>query len=113
MKKMILIITMVFICSCNKSTPKDILIQKAETELKKTMHDPSSYEFVSFEEDLQKLSDVKIQNTKLGIEPEYQSDVRYYKLIYRGKNMMGALILNETYVVCSNDKDLLFLRLEN
>ena len=104
---------MVFICSCNKSTPKDILIQKAETELKKTMHDPSSYEFVSFEEDLQKLSDVKIQNTKLGIEPEYQSDVRYYKLIYRGKNMMGALILNETYVVCSNDKDLLFLRLEN
>ena len=113
MKKMILILVMVFISSCNKSTPKDVLIEKAETELKKSMHDPSSYEFVSFEEDLQKLSDVKIQNTKLGIEPEYQSDVRYYKLTYRGKNMMGALILNETYVVCSNDKDLLFFRLEN
>lgn len=113
MKKIVLIITMVFICSCNKSTPKDILIQKAETELKKTMHDPSSYEFVSFEEDFEKELDVQMTSDLSKIQEGYKRDFSYYKLTYRGKNMMGALILNETYVVCSNDKDLLFLRLED
>ena len=108
MKKIFTILVFICFYSCKQPTPKDLLIEKAEIELKKSMHDPSSYEFVSFEEDIQKQSDELIKSNELGIEPQYKSNVRYYKLIYRGKNMMGALILNEKYVVCSNDEDLTF-----
>ena len=115
MKKTVLMLVFSFImigCSFTKE-PKDILISRAEEELKKSMHDPYSYEFVSFEEDLQKEAEEKLKNEELKIEPEYQSNPRYYKLTYRGKNKFGALILNEIHVVASDDKDLFFLRLED
>lgn len=114
MRKIITIIIFSIICfGCSKLNPKDALISKAESELKKTMHDPSSYEFVSFDEDLKKESDEKIEYEKLNIKVDYRLNARYYKLTYRGKNMMGALILNDIYVVASDDKDLRFIGLEN
>lgn len=113
MKKVISIfILSILIFGCSKDS-KSILISKAEEELKISMHDPSSYEFVSFEEDLQKESEEQMKNKELNIEPEYQSDSRYYKLTYRGKNKVGALILNEIYVIASNDENLSFYRLED
>lgn len=113
MKKVISIfILSILIFGCSKD-PKSILISKAEEELKISMHDPSSYEFVSFEEDFQKKADEQIENKKLNFEPEYQSDSKYYRLTYRGKNKLGALILNEIYVIASNDENLSFYRLED
>lgn len=139
MKKYLIILVCICFFNCEKTKPKDILIEKAENELKKTMHDPSSYQFVSFEidtleiqnaklkiKDLEKIlsktkeeSEISVINDEIeSVKSKYGNQLTdntklKYKLKYRGKNMMGALILNDIYVVASNDEDLRFIALEN
>ncbi len=92
-------------------TPKEKLISEAENELKKSMNDPGSYEFVSFEEDAIKEMEDQKQIKELDMQ-EYNMNDRFFKLTYRGKNKIGALIIDEVYVKASND-DLFFLGLED
>ena len=112
MKKIILILALIFtFLSCSKfRTPEENLLAEAEAELKLNMNDPSSYEFVSFEiDDLKKIKDQE-EIKKLNME-EFNMNNDFYLLTYRGKNKMGALILDEIYV--KTDKDMFFLGLED
>jgi hypothetical protein len=124
MKKTILLsLVIVTIISCNfsKKTPIEQLQADSETMLKANLHDPSSYEFVSFEGDtlmgglleqrekdiLAEIKNYKKDSIKNKEEIETQMDnlqaTEYLKskaknkmeflLRYRAKNKMGSLSL--------------------
>jgi hypothetical protein len=101
MKKFFLTLLLVFtFIGCFKSnsdarTAEDELYSTAREVLKNAMNDPDSYEKVSFEPDYSKSSEMK-----------------YYKLTYRGKNGFGGLVMGEVYVLATNDENLAFIGLE-
>lgn len=110
--KYIAIILFFTLFGCHNN-PKEILITKASEELKKNMHDPNSFEFVSLEEDIKKQNENELYNKEFDLEPQFQMNSKYFKLKYRGKNKLGALVLNEINIVASNDENLSFFRLED
>lgn len=82
---------------------EDRLINKAEDKLINSMNDPDSYEFVSFEEDCIYSDSIRKSDEEFNKEMNTNSNYNYYLLTYRGKNKLGALILDEVLVKCSDD----------
>jgi hypothetical protein len=67
-------------------TPERALIWKAEKELKSSLNDPSSYEFIEFYK-------------KSIYEPEDgETKYEYFGLKFRANNKLGALIIDEVTV---------------
>lgn len=69
-------------------TPEKKLEIKAIKEIKEQMNDPSSFELISFERNYDKLNNSSI-------------DKEFFKIIFRGKNKIGALIIDEAYIEAS------------
>ncbi len=133
MKKIILIaLTMFAIISCEPKKPIEKLQEEAEKEVISKLNDPSSYEFVSFQEDnfereviKQRITDIKNQlekaekaNNKEEILkqkdyleaaenlkfPENQME---FKMEYRAKNKFNALIIGSSKVVSDKNYNLI------
>ena len=66
-------------------TPERLLRMEVEDQLKESLNDPSSYEFVEFYK-----NPISIENKNPNAE--------YFTLEFRGKNKLGALILDEVKV---------------
>lgn len=105
MKRVLFIIFTIVIISCNEKTPKEIFIEKVSNELKKTLNDPHSFEFVSLEENIEKFVEL---NDALG---DNAVDSRIYDFNYRAKNAYGALVLSKVTVL--TDKDFLSFSIQN
>lgn len=86
-----------------RSTPKDELISKTEDKLTNSMNDPESYEFVSFEEDYVYSDSIRKSDEKFNKEEKVNLNYKYHLLTFRGKNEMGALILDEVLVKSSDN----------
>jgi hypothetical protein len=76
---------------------KEQLIKDAEADVKATMKDPDSYEFVSFKQDFNKGME--------GVEGYDASKPKFliFKFTFRGKNSFNALVLQDVYVKSNNE----------
>ncbi len=82
---------------------KEQLIKDAESDVKATMKDPDSYEFVSFKEDIEKEQD--FNKGMKGVEGYDASKPEFliFKLTFRGKNSFNTLVLQDVYVKSNNE----------
>jgi hypothetical protein len=82
---------------------KEQLIKDAEADVKATMKDPDSYEFVSFKEDIEKEQD--FNKGMEGVEGYDASKPKFliFKFTFRGKNSFNALVLQDVYVKSNNE----------
>ncbi|MBS3993167.1 MAG: hypothetical protein KGZ87_05580 [Bacteroidetes bacterium] len=67
------------------------------------MNDPSSFEFISFNSNVEKELEY-IEGTG-----DNSSDVRFYDFKFRGKNAYGALIIDQALIL--TDKEFLSFRI--
>lgn len=79
-------------------SPEEKIISDAEYKLKSSMNDDSSYEFVSFEEDFIYSDSIRKLDEKFNEDEKFDTKYDYFLLKFRGKNKMGAIILDEVLV---------------
>lgn len=133
MKKIILIAFTIFaIVSCEPKKPIEKLQDEAEKEVISKLNDPSSYEFISFQEDnfereviLQRIKDIESQikkaektnNKEVLLEYKYNLEAAEnlklpenqmeFKIEYRAKNKFNALIIGNSKVISDKNYNLI------
>ena len=132
MKKIIIFVFVMFtIISCEPKKPIERLQEEAEKEIISKLNDPSSYEFISFQEDnfereviLQRIIDIKNQIKKTNkkntvLLQEYNDNLlsaenmklpdnqMEFKIEYRAKNKFNALIVGSSKVISDKNYNLI------
>lgn len=98
MKNVLSLLLLFLIIGCyQKIDNKSVLIEKIENSIKETMNDPSSFEFISFESNLQKEQEYKDGTG------DNSSDARFYDFKFRGKNSYGALVIDQVTVLTDKE----------
>jgi hypothetical protein len=139
MKYIFPLIVILFFFSCNtkNSSPSEKLKDEAEQVLKRSLNDPSSYEFVDFRIDtlMRNVLNVQILEIKKDIEIAKKDSIKNKKNIktlrgllkftesrlplknrlefiyeYRAKNKFGALILGRSKVI--SDENFNFIEIK-
>lgn len=120
------------IFSCEPNKPIEKLKDEAEKVVISKLNDPSSYEFISFQEDnfkreviLQRIKDIKnqikkaekINNKEVLVEYKYNLEAAEnlklpenqmeFKIEYRAKNKFNALIIGNSKVISDKDYNLI------
>lgn len=135
MKKIILFVfTMFAIISCEPKKPIEKLQELAEKLVITRLNDPSSYEFISFQEDNyereiaeQRIVDIKARFKKVEKTANKETILKYneelasaenmklpenqmeFKIEYRAKNKFNALIIGSSSVISDENYKLISL----
>lgn len=135
MKKIILFVfTMFAIISCEPKKPIEKLQELAEKLVITRLNDPSSYEFISFQEDNyereiaeQRIVDIKARFKKVEKTANKETILKYneelasaenmklpenqmeFKIEYRAKNKFNALIIGSSSVISDQNYKLISL----
>ena len=99
---MLMLIDLVF-PKLRNSNPEDELLSKAEKELKLSMNDNDSYEFISFEKDYTYSDSLRKQDYLFFKEEKINPNNDYHLLTFRGTNKMGVKIIDEVIVKSSDN----------
>lgn len=86
-----------------KEDPKAELLEKAEDALIKSMNDSDSYEFISFEEDYTYSDSLRKSDEQFFKEEKIDLNNDYHLLTFRGKNKLGAKIIDKVIVKSSSN----------